>query len=81
MTTYKLYTSYVTEIPPAERENRSVKSPAWDIFETGCQTYMEQLALEFQTVVVTGSPTLVAVPGKPDQYIVCQAIVCSDKLL
>jgi|SRR5215471_16391366 len=54
---------------------------AWQAFENRCQAFMEQLAKDYVTVGVTSSPAIIPVQGQPGRYLVCQAVICSGKLL
>jgi hypothetical protein len=89
MTTYKLFTDYVEESaapakgksPPKQKVPTAKAASPWDSFSEALQNYIAELGREYVTVVVTGSPSIVAVPGGAGRYLVCQAIMCSDKLL
>jgi len=67
--------------PKQERRAAKEYPSTWSTFETSLQDFLAALSQEYITVVVTGSPSLVAVQGKPGTYLVCQAVMCSDKLL
>jgi len=64
-------------------KGKSAEAPTqtWTDFETNLQTFLDGLALEYVSVTVTGSPSLVAAQGgPPGKYLVCQAVMCSKKL-
>ena len=61
------------------KETAAGKS-TWQTFEAGCQAFIDELAQEYVSVGFTASPTIANVQGAPGKYLVCQAIMCGQKL-